>query len=238
MNLFFGSGIISGYFSNSYIANELNYDTYSIWHYAKNNSESFYSKLIDICNDNLQCKTKEYYYQIKDKYNILYANNDTSINRAIYFYTLLSLCHGGLIRYANGKFNTSYNNFFSDGRRKINIEDKIKVMKKFISKMEYIDNKNSLEFLKNKFDSKYIIYCDPPYINSDNYNSGWNNDHYQELISILKFQYTHNNIKSIISNYKDDYFISQYDSFIEFNTNRLGNNKNVQRNDIIAFIGK
>jgi DNA adenine methylase Dam len=232
---FFGSGIITGTLgsNNSCVANDLNIDIYMIWKCSKENNKEFFSNILSFCDENN--RNPEYYYKRREDYNILWKENIVSVERASLFYFLLNSCHSAMVRYGPNGFNTSYKLFLSNGRY-FNVLDKIKILKEYSSKIKSLYNMNSLELLKNNLDVD-IIYCDPPYINStSSYVGGWGEEQYEELLKLLKFQYTKNNIPSIISNYESK-FDDKFDRLIKFSVSRFAGTSITESNDILGVIG-
>lgn len=238
---FFGSGIITGHLgmANGCVANELNKDVFNIWKYAVEDNAEFFEMVLLYCDE--KYKNEETYYQRRDEYNKLWKEDIYNTKRAALFYYLLSTCHSGLVRYGPNGFNTSFFLLFKDGRtRKINVVEKVAVMRHFAKNLRSISNSDALEYLKNDDLGVDIIYCDPPYINSISvYQGGWGQDEYQALIDILKYQNRKNGIVSLISNYTEDKYDAQYDEIIKFQVpRRAGAKGNTTSEDVIGIIGK
>lgn len=239
---FFGSGIITGHLGmqNGCIANELNKDVYYIWKYAVEDNQEFFETVLLYCDE--KYKNEETYYRRRDEYNKLWKEDIYNTKRAALFYYLLATCHSALVRYGPNGFNTSFFLLFKDESRprKINIEEKVSVMRKFAKKIRNVHNLDALELLKNGNLGVDIIYCDPPYINSISvYQGGWGYEEYQSLIDILKYQNRKNGIVSLISNYAEEKYDTQYDELISFQVpRRAGTKSNTTSNDIIGVIGK
>lgn len=231
---FLGSGVITGFLGKkgSCIVNEYDKDVFDIW--AHSNNDEFLNLIRLYMRE--ENKYPEYFYERRNEFNDIWKTENRSIKRTALFFYLINSSHAGLIRFGKNGFNASYKIFLSHGRN-YNIEDKIKLLLDFRSKMKSITNENALDILKNKIDCE-IIYCDPPYTNSaNNYNSTWSDENYTELIELLKYQNKKYGNKSLVSNYRNDKFDVLYDDILNFSSSRFASIKRVVREDIIGTIG-
>ena len=177
-----------------YICSDINQDLINLWFEIKSNPESLcddyklkWTKLNEI-ND-IENK-KEYYYKIRENFNMKRSPND--------FMFLSRTCANGLIRFnSKNEFNTSFH--FS--RPGIN-PDKLK---NIIKQWSDLLNKNDVTFIQQDYKNVAslkddLIYLDPPYANTKgmyygqiDYNELWNWLRTQEGNYILSFDGKTNN---------------------------------------------
>lgn len=234
---FLGSGTVSMELGGpGSIGNDLSKEIYSIWEYCEN---PIWLENVRILHQE-ENRYPEYYYPLRDRYNEKWKNDIWDLERSYLFYYLLNSCHGAMIRYGPNGFNVGYKLFLSNGR-KYHIESRIKSLHYIKGNMEEIQNKDVFQFLKdlepniNDFD---IIYCDPPYINSDlMYIGGWTRDNLSELDDLLYYFNQKYDVPAVLSNYYADDFSYKGDEFIH-ETSRMVNTKRFTKTDVIVTYGK
>lgn len=167
--------VINGntYHVKRFVCIDINEDLINIWKFIKNFPDKLcdeYENLYNLYNkfSDYDYK-KEIYYQIRDQYNILRRNKDNPELRGIFFNWLLRNCFNGLVRYSKkGDFNTSchftrngiqpdkFRELVNDWSDKLN---RLNVVFICASYQDVIDI--------NNLTNKDVLYCDPPYANSD-----------------------------------------------------------------------
>ena len=154
------------YKCNNIICSDINKDLTDIYNFIKINPDKFIDEYVNLFNQFEplnDISRKEFYYDIRDKYNKLKRENIFNDNRTIWFNWLMRTCFNGLIRYnAQGDFNASCH-FTRHGMTPKNME-------KLISEWSVMLNKHNVKILNISYDELNdikkddLIYCDPPYI--------------------------------------------------------------------------
>jgi DNA adenine methylase len=205
---FIGTGIVSYEFgkNGSCIGNDLNSDIYYIWKYSKERNQTFLSLITEYMQE--ENRYEDYYYNLRDKFNKEYWKaSDYSPEKSALFYYLINSCHAGLVRYGPNGFNVGFKLFLLNGRL-YSIDKRVKLLLECADKFEFFYNMNSIDFLKSieiKISNYDVVYCDPPYVNSDTmYVDSWNNDNLMELDDYLFYLNKKYNTYSVLNNYYSD----------------------------------
>lgn len=158
-----------GYYKcNHIVCTDTNTDLINIWKYIKEDPDGFvdeYSKLYVRFAPMDYERRKNFYYDIREKYNQLRRDGSTEKIRTIYFNWLMRTCFNGLVRYdRHGNFNTSCH-FTRHGMTPINLQKLIDEWSRLLNKFDVTFINCSYEELSN-IQKDDLIYCDPPYANS------------------------------------------------------------------------
>ncbi len=148
--------------------NDLNYSVYNCWNVIKNNHIELITSLSKLKYYYLNLnehQRKEYYYKIRELYNI---KKLSSIENALYTIFLNKTCFNGLYRLnSKGYFNVPFGSYKNPQIFcKQNIINISKILKR--------TNITNLDFANLKYDNNSFIYCDPPYRPLNN-SSSFNN---------------------------------------------------------------
>ena len=175
---FLGGGSILGeylirldggnYKCNNIVCIDTNEDLINIWKYTKEDPNGFideYVKLYEQFEPLNDISRKEFYNDIRSKYNKLRQEGSKNIIRTIYFNWIMRNCFNGLVRYDRfGNFNTSCH-FTRHGMTPKNIE-------KLIDEWSRLLNKFDVKFMNCSYEELIdiqeddFVYCDPPYANN------------------------------------------------------------------------
>jgi len=167
--------VINGntYHVNKIICIDINEDLINIWKYIKDFPNNICDNYENLYNDYNKSSNyddkKKFYINIRNKYNQLRRENKDPETRAMLFNWILRNCFNGLVRYGkNGDFNTSCH-FTRNGLQ----PDKFRQLVNEWSRMLNLCNvefkcssyKDIIDI--NSLSNDDILYCDPPYANSD-----------------------------------------------------------------------
>lgn len=121
---------------------------------------------------------KDYYYNIRNKYNKL--NNKNNIEGSSLFLFLNKTCFRGIFRVSKNGFNVPYGNYNNPNINKAHFLEVSKLIQNVIFK--HYDYKESIKLIKDND----FVYLDPPYFNT--YNNYTNNKFYEhkQLFDLCK----------------------------------------------------
>lgn len=172
---FFGAG---GIFFNKPLAkksilNDIDDDVYNLYTVIQNNKDELIKQWDDVIIHNSLFK-----YWIKNK-------ETDPIRKAIRFLYLSNLSYLGTMETMKIALN---NSFHYKTKVNDNIDNVYNMLKKAI-----FSNKDVISFLKSfserhpeKLDKKIFVYCDPPYINTDNnYKNNFSLEEFTNMIDLL-----------------------------------------------------
>lgn len=237
---FIGTGIVSYKFGKDRecLGNDLNPDIYHIWKYTKEINLEFFSLIEEYMQE--ENRSKEYYYSRRDEFNQKYWKaEEYTPKKSALFYFLINSAHAGLTRYSKNGFNVGIKLFLLNGRL-YNIKQRIKLLKSFSKKFTRFDNMNAIDYLKsieNRARYYDVVYCDPPYVNSDiMYVDRWTNDNLLELDDYLFYLNKKYNTYSVLQNYDSDIKYKGNISF-SFVRTRMARTKLTKSNNIIVTYG-
>ena|SRR3990167_10349074 len=234
---FTGSGAL---FLNSsypnYLLAEQNHDLISLYHYLKQEGQSF----IDYCTPYFSGKhnNKVDFYQLRELFNQTHQTNQTRLRAALFVY-LNRHGYNGLCRYNHsGQFNVPF------GRYK-------KPYFPFKEMQAFHHQCQHAEFLQADFRNTFtlaktgdVIYCDPPYVplSASAYFSAYTNKNFSETDQIaltqLAIESANRGIPVIISNHDTEFTRDQYRQarIISFSVKRLISCKAFERKNVQELI--
>lgn len=186
---FLGSGIVlfrliqeNKY--KKYIVNDINESIIAFYYQVKNYSESLIMRLeliSDYYNQLDMDEKSDYYYQMREKFNQDKSNY-------VLFWCLMKTGFNGLYREnKKGEYNVP---FGKKDRIKVDA-DEIREISKLIQNVDFycMDYRIFLKIVLDIKDQK-MIYCDPPYVNSQNYYaSAFKNNDFALLIEKMYSHY-------------------------------------------------
>lgn len=161
------------------IANDINpylIEMYELFY--KTDKQILLDKINKIVYDyGLNYKNEKGYYELREHFN--------SNRNIIELFVLIRFAFNYMLRMSNNNFNSAF------GRVKKNWNSK--TQKDF---MEFIDALQSKNFkfynkdftqidLLNILDKNSLVYCDPPYFNTNCYNNKWNEEQDKNLFNLL-----------------------------------------------------
>ena len=162
-DVFGGSGVVSINATNEEIIyNDINSDLVNLFNDIS--SENFLETLRELFSKN----SKEKYLILREEFN----NIESSLRKSCLFLYLNKSCFNGLCRYnSKGKFNVPPGDKLESKEVQIDlIKDFQKIIKEKNIKFE---NKHFEELLKD-VEINDVVYMDPPYLPSDEYETAFN----------------------------------------------------------------
>ncbi len=219
--------ILQMYRVNEFFAFDTNIDLINSYNVIKENVEELIDELRKL-EENYLClekeERKEYYYSIRDKYNLnIIAKNDVSISKASQFIFLNRTCFNGLYRVnKNGDFNVPMGNY---NNPKICDSQNLRALSNLVKNVVFECGDYSLceKYIKENT----FIYFDPPYrpLNITSSFTSYTKEEFddiaqKELATFYKNLNDKYNIKLMLSNSnpknsnKDDNFFEEiYNGF-------------------------
>jgi len=179
-DVFGGSGVVSINSTNEEIVyNDINPDLVNL--FVDISSENF----LEILQETFSKNSKEKYLALREEFN----NIEKSLRKSVLFLYLNKSCFNGLCRYnSKGKFNVPPGDKLESKEVQI---DLIKDFQNIIKEKNIKFENKPFEKLLKEVNKNDVVYMDPPYLPSDEYETSFN--------SYSKNGFTINEHKKIVS---------------------------------------
>lgn len=234
---FLGSGLASLNFAKNFYVSENNSDIRNIWIQSATNHERFCEYVMDNAIDSHELKGG--YYNLRESFNQKFSQSKCfDVERAAMIYLLQCYCHAGQYRVnSRGHFNSPLSKNIlpksqGGGGRCNNIEAKLENLGAASSKMLDITS-DCFDAISRFSQNVDVIYCDPPYVNSEvKYSGGWTVENLFALASVLSNSGKH----CVLQNYRLAQFDDTFPCFEIFSKiSNVGMNKN-EKKEMVTYV--